>query len=176
MSADFFRADNPEGVEARTEVAALAMEDMIAWMQEGGQVGIFDATNSTRVRRNMLMKMAEGKCKIIFLETLCNDERIIERNIRLKIQQSPDYSEEMDFEAGVRDFRDRLANYEKVYEPVEEGSYIKMIDMVSGNGGQIQVNNISGYLPGRIVFFLVQICYTELNRLYLVLVSILTCL
>ncbi|ESQ36196.1 hypothetical protein EUTSA_v10006901mg [Eutrema salsugineum] len=153
--ADFFRADNPEGVEARTEVAALAMEDMIAWMQDGGQVGIFDATNSTRVRRNMLMKMAEGKCKIIFLETLCNDERIIERNIRLKIQQSPDYAEETDFEAGVRDFRDRLANYERVYEPVEEGSYIKMIDMVSGNGGQIQVNNISGYLPGRIVFFLV---------------------
>lgn len=28
----------------------------------------------------------------------------------------------------------------KVYEPVEEGSYIKMIDMVSGHGGQIQVS------------------------------------
>ncbi|KAJ6803896.1 6-phosphofructo-2-kinase/fructose-2,6-bisphosphatase-like [Iris pallida] len=155
QSADFFRADNPEGMEARNEVAALAMEDMISWMQEGGQVGIFDATNSTRQRRNMLMKMAEGKCKIIFLETLCNDERIIERNIRLKIQQSPDYAEESDFEAGLQDFKSRLANYEKVYEPVEEGSYIKMIDMVSGHGGQIQVNNISGYLPGRIVFFLV---------------------
>lgn len=34
--------------------------------------------------------------QIIFLETLCNDERIIERNIRLKIQQSPDYAEEYD--------------------------------------------------------------------------------
>ncbi|XP_022148335.1 6-phosphofructo-2-kinase/fructose-2,6-bisphosphatase [Momordica charantia] len=155
QSADFFRADNPEGMEARNEVAALAMEDMISWMQEGGQVGIFDATNSTRKRRNMLMKLAEGKCRIIFLETLCNDERIIERNIRLKIQQSPDYAEEPDFEAGCRDFKARLDNYEKVYEPVEEGSYIKMIDMVSGHGGQIQVNNISGYLPGRIVFFLV---------------------
>ncbi|GAB4825382.1 hypothetical protein Ancab_008253 [Ancistrocladus abbreviatus] len=155
LSADFFRGDNPEGLEARNEVAALAMEDMIAWMQEGGQVGIFDATNSTRQRRNMLMKMAEGRCKIIFLETICNDERIIERNIRLKVQQSPDYAEETDFEAGCRDFRNRLANYEKAYEPVEEGSYIKMIDMVSGHGGQIQVNNISGYLPGRIVFFLV---------------------
>lgn len=32
--------------------------------------------------------------QIIFLETICNDERIIERNIRLKIQQSPDYEEE----------------------------------------------------------------------------------
>ncbi|OAY24187.1 6-phosphofructo-2-kinase/fructose-2,6-bisphosphatase isoform X2 [Manihot esculenta] len=153
--ADFFRGDNPEGMEARNEVAALAMDDMTTWMQEGGQVGIFDATNSTRQRRNMLMKMAEGKCKIIFLETICNDGRIIERNIRLKIQQSPDYAEQPDYEAGYQDFKGRLDNYEKVYEPVEEGSYIKMIDMVSGHGGQIQVNNISGYLPGRIVFFLV---------------------
>ncbi|XP_078446914.1 fructose-2,6-bisphosphatase isoform X1 [Wolffia australiana] len=155
QSPDFFRADNPEGIEARNEVAALAMEDMLSWMQEGGQVGVFDATNSTKERRNMLMRIAAGRCKIIFLETLCNDERIIERNIRLKIQQSPDYSEEPDFDAGVRDFRARLRNYEKAYEPVEEGSYIKMIDMVSGHGGQIQINNISGYLPGRIVFFLV---------------------
>ncbi|KAL6203443.1 hypothetical protein ACLB2K_027143 [Fragaria x ananassa] len=155
QTADFFRADNPEGMEARNEVAAMAFDDMVSWMQEGGQVGIFDATNSTKKRRNMLMKMAEGKCKIIFLETICNDERIIERNIRLKIQQSPDYAEEPDFEAGCKDFKDRLSYYEKVYDPVEEGSYIKMIDMVSGHGGQIQVNNISGYLPGRIVFFLV---------------------
>ncbi|KAL3616196.1 hypothetical protein CASFOL_039586 [Castilleja foliolosa] len=155
QTADFFRGDNPEGIEARNEVAAVAMEDMISWMQEGGQVGIFDATNSTSCRRNMLMGMAEGKCKIIFLETICNDRQIIERNIRLKVQQSPDYAEETDFEAGYHDFKGRLENYEKVYEPVEEGSYIKMIDMVSGHGGQIQVNNISGYLPGRIVFFLV---------------------
>ncbi|KAK8946531.1 6-phosphofructo-2-kinase/fructose-2,6-bisphosphatase [Platanthera zijinensis] len=153
--ADFFRGDNPEGMEARNEVAALAMEDMLSWMQGGGQVGIFDATNSSRQRRNMLMKMSEGNCKIIFLETICNDELIIERNIRLKIQQSPDYEEETDFEAGLRDFKERLANYDKVYDPVDEGSYIKMIDMVSGQGGQIQINNISGYLPGRIVFFLV---------------------
>ncbi|KAM3313914.1 hypothetical protein ACQJBY_033044 [Aegilops geniculata] len=155
QTADFFRGDNKEGVEARNEVAALAMEDMLSWMEEGGQVGICDATNSTRSRRNMLMKMAEGKCKIIFVETICNDQDVLERNIRLKVQQSPDYAEQTDFEAGVRDFKERLAYYEKVYEPVDEGSYIKMIDMVSGNGGQLQINNISGYLPGRIVFFLV---------------------
>ncbi|KOM47338.1 hypothetical protein LR48_Vigan07g104200 [Vigna angularis] len=138
----------------------MAFEDMISWMQEGGQVGIFDATNSSKQRRNMLMKLAEGRCKIIFLETICNDVDIIERNIRFKIQQSPDYAEVPDFEAGLRDFKERVAYYEKaslsrVYETVEEGSHIKMIDMASGHGGQIQVNNISGYLPGRIVFFLV---------------------
>ncbi|RYQ99107.1 hypothetical protein Ahy_B07g086974 isoform A [Arachis hypogaea] len=149
QSADFFRADNPQGMEARNEVAKLAFEDMISWFEDGGQVGIFDATNSNKERRKMLMKLAEGRCKIIFLETICNDVDIIERNIRLKIQQSPDYAEVSDFEAGLRDFKNR------VYETVEEGSYIKMIDMASGRGGQIQVNNIGGYLPGRIVFFLV---------------------
>lgn len=66
----------------------------------------------------------------------------------------------------MQDFKNRLANYERaslstallvivlnelsplimlvsyyqVYEPVKEGSYIKMIDMVSGHGGQIQVS------------------------------------
>ncbi|TKW07076.2 hypothetical protein SEVIR_7G283800v4 [Setaria viridis] len=38
QAADFFRDDNPEGIEARNEVAALAMEDMIDWMHGGGQV------------------------------------------------------------------------------------------------------------------------------------------
>jgi 6-phosphofructo-2-kinase/fructose-2,6-biphosphatase len=32
------------------------------------QVGVFDATNSTIARRNMLMKLAEGKCKVIDLQ------------------------------------------------------------------------------------------------------------
>ena len=30
----------------------------------------------------------------------------------------------------------------QVYEPVEEGSYIKMIDMVKGEGGQLQVTDM----------------------------------
>ena len=33
-----------------------------------------------------------------------------------------------------------LISYYQVYEPVGEGSYIKMIDKVSGHGGQIQVS------------------------------------
>jgi hypothetical protein len=52
-------------------------------------------------------------------------------------------------------FMQFFMNLMQIYEPVTEGCYIKMIDMVSDQGGQMQVNNISGYLPGRIVFFLV---------------------
>ncbi|WJX71186.1 hypothetical protein P8452_55208 [Trifolium repens] len=59
------------------------------------------------------MKLAEGRCKIIFLKTICIDVDMIERNISYKIQQSPDYAEVQDFEAGLRDFKTCVANYEK---------------------------------------------------------------
>lgn len=119
------------------------------------QVGVFDATNSTRERRNMILRMAEGKCKVIFLETICTDPSVIDRNVREKVRSSPDYVNIADPEAAIRDFKGRIENYERAYEPVNEGSYVKLIDMASGSGGQMQINNISGYLPGRIVFFLV---------------------
>jgi hypothetical protein len=63
----------------------------------------------------MLLKLAEGKCKVIFLETICNDLSVIETNIRLKIQQSPDYADIPDYEVALEDFKTRLLNYEKVY-------------------------------------------------------------
>jgi hypothetical protein len=31
--------------------------------------------------------------QVIFLETICNDKMVIDTNIRLKIQQSPDYAD-----------------------------------------------------------------------------------
>lgn len=40
---------------------ALSMEDMM-------EAGIFDATNNTRKRIYMLMKMAEDNCKVITLD------------------------------------------------------------------------------------------------------------
>ncbi|PWA66944.1 phosphoglycerate/bisphosphoglycerate mutase, active site protein [Artemisia annua] len=149
LTADFFRGDNTEGMEARNEVAALAMDDMIAWMQEGGQVGIFDATNSSSNRRNMLMKMAEGKCKVA---ALAMDDMIawMQEGGQVGIFDATNSS------SNRRNMLMKMAEGKcKMYEPVNEGSYIKMIDMASGKGGQIQVNNLGGYLPGRIVFFLV---------------------
>lgn len=44
-TAEFFSAGNTEAVASRNEVARMALEDMLRWMESGGQVGIFDATN-----------------------------------------------------------------------------------------------------------------------------------
>ncbi len=39
--------------------------------------------------------------------------------------------------------------------PCRNLHYIKLIDMVTGRG-HMDVNRISGYIPGKIVFFLMQ--------------------
>ena len=154
QSADFFRSDNSEGSEARTAVAAEAFMDMLEWMEEGGQVGIFDATNSTEERRGMLGRLAGDKCKIIFLESICTNAAVVEHNVAEKVRNSPDYVEQTDVEGAVADFKARLAHYEAAYETVREGACIKMIDMNSSASSRMHINGISGYLPGRIVFFL----------------------
>lgn len=56
------------------------------------------------------------------------------------------------------DFKARIKKYEEVYEPIDDRSfhYIKLIDMVTGRGN-MDVNRISGYIPGKLVFFLMQV-------------------
>jgi broad specificity phosphatase PhoE len=65
----------------------------------------------------------------------------------------------MDPEAAVADFRTRIAHYEQVYETLEEdeGSFLKIID----RGRRVVMNEIDGYLPARIVFFLTNLQVTS---------------
>jgi hypothetical protein len=58
----------------------------------------------------------------------------------------------------LEDFKARIRKYEEVYEPLANRNhhYIKLIDMVTGRG-YMDVNRISGYIPGKIVFFLMQV-------------------
>ena len=60
------------------------------------------------------------------------------------------------------DFKHRIMNYEKVYESMTDGTsnrdmhFIQLVNMVTGRG-HMDINRISGYIPGKIVFFLMQV-------------------
>ncbi|MEQ2219044.1 6-phosphofructo-2-kinase/fructose-2,6-bisphosphatase 4, partial [Xenoophorus captivus] len=59
-SFEFFRPDNEEGVKIRRQCAMSALNDVRQYLSvEGGQVAVFDATNTTRDRRGTIMKFAE---------------------------------------------------------------------------------------------------------------------
>jgi broad specificity phosphatase PhoE len=149
----FFDPENEAGNAARLEMALSALDDMLAWLRDGGEIGIYDATDSTRERRALVRERCEAAgVEVVFIESICDDPLIIEANIRDTKARSPDYVG-IDEHAAVLDFRTRIGHYERAYESVEEdeGSFIKIIDV----GRKIVIHRIEGYLPARVVFFLI---------------------
>ncbi|GIL67684.1 hypothetical protein Vafri_21012 [Volvox africanus] len=171
QDAEFFDHTNEAGLEARQRALNAALEDLIAWLRsDTGQVAVFDATNTTESRRNLLRSSFHGQWQYLFIETICSDPSVLEQNYRNKMKYSPDY-DGVDTDKAVADFLARISKYEEVYEPINDRNlhYIKLIDMVTGRG-YMDINRISGYLPGKIVFFLMQICkagMTSVRKIWL---------
>jgi 6-phosphofructo-2-kinase len=79
---------------------------------------------------------------------------MLERNFRLKLS-GPDYKNKDPAEA-LADFRSRVVNYEKAYEPVgdwEEEHDIQFCKLINV-GKKMIAYNISGYLSGQCIFYL----------------------
>ena len=166
QDASFFDYRNAAGQEARHRALAAALDDMEAWLgTPSAQVAVFDATNSTTERRSALRARFHGRWQYLFIESICNDTAVLELNYRFKMLYSPDYTATQDTKEALADFRARIKNYEQVYETITDRSlhYIKLIDMVTGRG-YMDVNRISGYIPGKIVFFLMQVCKAGVAR------------
>ncbi|KAG0280540.1 Fructose-2,6-bisphosphatase, partial [Linnemannia exigua] len=153
---DFFNPANPDGERSRREAAVEALEDMIYWFKkEQGVVALYDATNSTRSRREMLMaECKKHDIQVMFIESVCEDEALVLHNIMSVKLKSPDYKD-MDPEQAVEDFKARIFHYREAYESITEENltYIKLINV----GSQVIINHIQGYLQSRIVYYLMNL-------------------
>lgn len=153
--AQFFNPQNVQDYETRVNIALGALGDMIAWFRGGGEVGIYDATNTERKRRDLVYEtLVAAGIQVVFIESICEDESVVEANVRENKLRSPDYAD-VEPEEAVRDFRARIAHYESTYEPLDDPkrSYVKLIDV----GRQFVVNRLEGYLSARLIFFLMNI-------------------
>ncbi len=150
--AAFYDPDNPSGYEQRREMAQAALDDMLDWFRVGGEIGIYDGTNSTSDRRRRLSSACkEAGLQVLFLESICENDERIEANLRATKLNSADYAG-IDRDTAAADFHARIVFYRSAYQPISDGdvSYIKFIDV----GRRIVVNRIEGYLAGKVVFFL----------------------
>ena len=76
---EFFRAENKEALALRTAVADSALNDLLKFLREEGEIAIFDATNTTRERRQRINDLVkENGFKCLFLESVCDNQQLIE--------------------------------------------------------------------------------------------------
>jgi len=153
--AEYFAPDNLATREERVGFAMAALDDLLDWFGSGGEVGIYDAANTERSRRDVIRErcVAAG-VKVLFIESICDDQTIIEANVRRNKLGLPDYAGMTPGDA-FNDFQNRIYQYSRAYEPVSdpEGSYVKIVDA----GQKVIVNRIDGYFLARLVFFLMHV-------------------
>ena len=88
--ASFFDPNNEQAAHIRDEIAMATLDELLDYiLDHGGSVGIFDATNSTLERRKLVIERirerAGPELGVLFLESLCIDEQLLESNMRLKL-------------------------------------------------------------------------------------------
>ncbi|KAF9301540.1 Fructose-2,6-bisphosphatase, partial [Linnemannia elongata] len=129
---------------------------MIHWFRKDeGTVALFDATNSTKAKRELLLQECErNDVQVMFIESVCEDEAIQLANAIETQMHSPDY-EHMEPELALQDFKARTRLFKEKYETIvdRDQAYIKLIDA----GSQVIVNRIKGYVQSRVVYYLMNL-------------------
>ncbi|WFC99621.1 hypothetical protein MYAM1_002366 [Malassezia yamatoensis] len=148
----------PKSEKIRTmkrRVRERLQEQIDSFFDDGGQVAVFDANNSSQAERHNIRQRFSGKSiQVMFIECICDDDTLVEQNIQSIYQSNPDYSG-WNFEDVMKSFKLRIEDHQKYYEPITDPSfpYVQMLNL----GQRISMNNVHGYLQNRIIFFLMNI-------------------
>ncbi|CAG9761166.1 unnamed protein product [Ceutorhynchus assimilis] len=162
QSHDFFRPDNTEAMAIRAQCAIEALQDVCQWLENGGEVAVFDATNSTMERRKVIQDYVVNKMgfKLFYVESICDDPQIIEQNIMEVKISSPDYTN-MNKEAVLDDFLKRIQHYQEKYSPLDEEEEKDISFMkIYNTGEKVLVHKHEGHVQARIVYYLMNIHIT----------------
>jgi len=155
--ANFFDSSNEATVKLREEAAALALEDLLDWLTTEGQIAVLDATNSREKRRELIWQTIQNRSpdiNILFIESVCDDQFMLEENFRSKIKNSPDF-EGMGAEEAYRDLVQRIRNYEAQYQTITDDtlSYIRLFNLSS----KVACNKIYGRMASSLLPYLMAV-------------------
>ena len=153
----FFIKASASSVLLRQKIIKKCRDDIYTFLNnENGQIAIYDAVNPlTAGRRTLASEFGENDVETLFIESACDDEKIIEENVRSVKITSPDYAGWTADEAiqhYLARLKAKIPDFQTMEEP--ELNYIKMINA----GQRLVVNNCTfGYLSHRIVFYLLNL-------------------
>jgi len=157
QSAQFFEASNLPAKKIREQLAIEVLDQLLEWLDSGGEVAIFDATNTTNERRKHIINRCNSHqppVQFLFIENICDDPYVLAENFKQKVLISPDY-QSLSVEGASQDLKRRIINYEKVYETITDDklSYIKIINLKA----KVICNMISGTLPKMVTDYVMRL-------------------
>ncbi|XP_032898875.1 6-phosphofructo-2-kinase/fructose-2,6-bisphosphatase 2 isoform X2 [Amblyraja radiata] len=142
------------------DCAKAALQDVKTYFtDEHGQIAVFDATNTTRQRRNLIMNFArDNTFKVFFVESVCDDPEVIAANIKEVKVSSPDYAEVAQDKI-MDDFLKRIECYQVTYEQLDPDDYDKDLSFIKviNVGRRFLVNRVQDYIQSKIVYYLMNI-------------------
>jgi len=122
--AEFYDPDNREGVAIREKIAEINLQNAKIFLNSGGDVAIFDATNASLERRDKVQAILNDH-QILFIECINNDEEILNASILRKIE-TPEFSH-LPTDEAIQNFKKRISYYAPIYRPLKnEPNFIKI--------------------------------------------------
>ena len=145
-ASSFFDASNKDAARLREQVAMETLDELLQWLENaphGCACGIFDATNTTQARRRAVIarcaaaeKVSATPMRLVFVESVCNDESILRQSYALKLSNGDYFDEDPDY--ALADFVRRVSEYEKVYETITDEEAHGFESEFGTNGGQLR--------------------------------------
>ena len=87
-AASFFDPTDPDAKAAREEIAMETLDELLRWFEAGGEVGIYDATNSTFGRRAEVLARAAAASEraghsvnVVFIESICDEAALLDLHL-----------------------------------------------------------------------------------------------
>eukprot|EP01062_Namystynia_karyoxenos_P013600 TRINITY_DN148_c0_g1_i1.p1 TRINITY_DN148_c0_g1~~TRINITY_DN148_c0_g1_i1.p1 ORF type:complete len:687 (+),score=253.19 TRINITY_DN148_c0_g1_i1:94-2154(+) len=164
QEAAFFDPRNGENQQRRDEVVEAALADVVDYLRrDGGQVAIYDATNTTVQRRSVVRETLLGgpdpvlhEGRLVFVEITAppHEHEALMQEAGHTMPEYQDAARWTHAEA-VADLRLRVEHYRGTYERLsrEEGSFIAADPWTE----RMRMHRIQGYLPGRLAFLLMNL-------------------
>jgi 6-phosphofructo-2-kinase/fructose-2,6-biphosphatase len=159
-SHEMFRADNLPAWRIRQQSFREALEEAACWLQEPDHhVAILDGPNVSRAQREEIYELVYGQLgfRVMFIECVCEDPVLLERNFKEILQYSADYRD-MATEEALKDLTQKMAHYKAQYESPSLGSHWElpcpMVKVLDGGDGGVVAHGVVGTRESKILGYI----------------------
>lgn len=159
-SHEMFRADNLPAWRIRQQSFREALEEACDWLgQPGHTVAVLDGPNVSRAQRQEIYDLAHGQLgfRVMFIECVCEDPVLLERNFKEILQYSADYRD-MATEEALKDLTNKMAHYKAQYESPTLGSLWELpcpvVKLLDGGEGGVIAHGVAGVKEAKILAYI----------------------